>query len=234
MRSLRRFYYDLFSGIYDLIIRLHSRDREGLLRHFIAGETRLAKGDRALDLCTGTGSVAAGLAKAVGEPGLVVGLDFSMGMLGKAKAKSRKLNLDRLFPVQAYAHRLPFKHASFEGVTCSHAFYELKGNERNTAVDEVARVLKKGGRFCLMEHAQPQRPLLKFFFHIRILFLGSGDARNFFTAEESIFPKHFKNVRKMGSPTGQSTLVYGEKDGGDPQPSVIRRREPMGNETKTV
>lgn len=183
-----------------------------MLRNFIAERTNLSKDDKALDLCTGTGSVAAELARRVGKKGLVVGLDFSMGMLGKAKEKSKKLNLDRLFLVQSYAHLLPFKHASFDGVTCSHAFYELKGKERNTAVAEVAKVLKKGGRFCLMEHAKPQRALLRVFFYIRIFFLGSKDARKFLAEEESILPKDFENVRKMRSPTGQSMLIYGEKD----------------------
>jgi ubiquinone/menaquinone biosynthesis C-methylase UbiE len=48
--------------------------------------------------------------------------------------------------------------ASFHGVTCSHAFYELKGMERTMAIEEVARVLKIEGRFCLMEHAKPEKP----------------------------------------------------------------------------
>jgi ubiquinone/menaquinone biosynthesis C-methylase UbiE len=210
-RSFRRFYYDLFSNFYDLVIRLHSRDREGLLRNFIAEKTNLSKADKALDLCTGTGSVAAELARRVGEKGLVVGLDFSRGMLGKAKERSKKMNFDRLFLVRSYAHLLPFKHDSFDGVTCSHAFYELKGKERNTAVHEVARVLKKGGRFCLMEHAKPQRLLLRIFFYTRIFLLGSRDARKFLAEGESIFPKDFENIRKMKSPTGQSMLLYGEK-----------------------
>jgi ubiquinone/menaquinone biosynthesis C-methylase UbiE len=210
-RSLRRFYYDLFSNFYDFVIRLHSRDREGLLRNFIGEKTNLSQGDKALDLCTGTGSVAAELARRVGEKGLVVGLDFSMGMLGKAKERSKKLNLGRLFLVQSYAHGLPFKHASFDGVTCSHAFYELKGEERNAAVDEAARVLKEGGRFCLMEHAKPRSLLLRIFFYIRILLLGSKDARKFLGGEESIFPRNFAGPKKMRSPTGQSMLIYGEK-----------------------
>jgi ubiquinone/menaquinone biosynthesis C-methylase UbiE len=184
-----------------------------LVRRLITDKTHLSEGERALDLCTGTGSVAAELARRVGEKGLVVGLDFSMGMLGKAKERSKKLNFDRLFLVRSYAHLLPFKNSSFDGVTCSHAFYELKGEERTTAVNEVAKVLKKGGRFCLMEHAKPQRPLLRIFFYIRIFFLGSKDARKFLAGEESIFPKDFENVRKMRSPTGQSMLIYGEKDG---------------------
>jgi demethylmenaquinone methyltransferase/2-methoxy-6-polyprenyl-1,4-benzoquinol methylase len=213
MRSLRQIYYDLFSKFYDLIIRLHSRDREGSLRGFITEKANLSKGDKALDLCTGTGSVAVELTKGVGVEGLVVGLDFSRGMLEKAKGKVLRLNAGRLYLVQANASQLPFKKSSFHGVTCSHAFYELKGEERKRAIDEVARILINGGRFCLMEHAKPEKAFVRLLFYIRIFLLGSKDARKFLAEEGSIFGERFKNITKMMSPTGQSKLIYGEKGG---------------------
>jgi demethylmenaquinone methyltransferase/2-methoxy-6-polyprenyl-1,4-benzoquinol methylase len=211
MSSLRRLYYDLFSKVYDFIIRVHSRDVEGSLRGFIIAKTNLSKGGRALDLCTGTGSVAAKLAGQVGENGLVVGLNFSRGMLEKAKEKALRLNLKQVQVVQAYADQLPFKNLSFNGVTCSHAFYELKGKERTIAIDEVARVLRTGGRFCLMEHAKPQKRIPRLLFYVRIFFLGAKDARKFLGEEESILGERFKNVAGEMSPTGQSKLIYVEK-----------------------
>jgi ubiquinone/menaquinone biosynthesis C-methylase UbiE len=214
MRPPRQIYYDLFSKVYDIIIRLHSRDREGSLRGFITEKANLSKGDKALDLCTGTGSVAVELTKGVGGEGLVVGLDFSRGMLEKAKEKAGRLNLDQLYLIQANASQLPFKKSSFHGVTCSHAFYELKGEERAMAINEVARVLTDGGRFCLMEHAKPEKAFVRLLFYIRIFFLGSKDARKFLAEEGSIFGESFKNITKMMSPTGRSKLIYGEKGGG--------------------
>jgi demethylmenaquinone methyltransferase/2-methoxy-6-polyprenyl-1,4-benzoquinol methylase len=213
MRNLRRIYYDLFSEIYDFIIRLHSRDIAGSLRRFITEKANLCQGDRVLDLCTGTGSVAAELAKRVGENGLAVGLDFSRGMLEKANNKALRLHLKQLHLVQANAIALPFKESSFHGVTCSHAFYELRVEERARAINEVARILTDGGRFCLMEHAKPEKPFVRLLFYIRIFFLGSRDAKKFLEEEASIFGESFKNVTKMMSPTGQSKLIYGEKGG---------------------
>ena len=213
MRSTRQRYYDLFSKVYDLIIRLHSGDREGSLRGFIACKVSLSRGDRALDLCTGTGSVALQLAKQVGEKGLVIGLDFSRGMIEKAKEKAEKSNLNQLYLIQANAGQLPLQDASFQGVTCSHAFYELKGDERIKAINEVARILIDGGRFCLMEHAKPEKLVPRLFFYVRLFFLGSRDARKFLSEENTIFGKRFKNVTKVMSPTGRSKLIYGEKGG---------------------
>jgi demethylmenaquinone methyltransferase/2-methoxy-6-polyprenyl-1,4-benzoquinol methylase len=213
MNSPRQIYYDLFSEVYDFIIRLHSRDAGGSLRKFITHKANLSKGDKALDLCTGTGSVAIELAKQVGEKGLIVGLDFSRGMLEKAGKKAKNSKIDQLHLVQAYADQLPFKDSSFRGVTCSHAFYELKGYERAEAVNEVARVLMDDGRFCLMEHAKPQRRIPRLFFYVRILFLGARDVRQFLAQEESIFGDRFKSITKEMSPTGQSQLIYSEKEG---------------------
>jgi demethylmenaquinone methyltransferase/2-methoxy-6-polyprenyl-1,4-benzoquinol methylase len=213
MGSPRQIYYDLFSKIYDFIIRVHSRDTGGSLRKFITHKANLSKGDKVLDLCTGTGSVAIELAKQVGERGLVVGLDFSQGMLEKAGKKAKNSKIDQLQLVQANASQLPFKKSSLRAVTCSHAFYELKGYERTEAVNEVARVLMAGGRFCLMEHAKPQRRIPRLFFYVRILFLGARDVREFLEQEESIFGDRFKSITKEMSPTGQSKLIYGEKEG---------------------
>jgi demethylmenaquinone methyltransferase/2-methoxy-6-polyprenyl-1,4-benzoquinol methylase len=213
MSSFRRIYYNLFSKIYDSIICLHSRDRAGSLRRFIVEKTNLSEGHRALDLCTGTGSVAVELTKQVGRGGVVIGLDFSLGMIEKAQEKARKSRIDRLHLVQANASQLPFKPSSFHGVTCSHAFYELKGEERKRAIHEVARILIDGGRFCLMEHAKPKRLFPRLLFYVRVFFLGAKDARKFLSEEGSIFGEEFENITKVMSPTGQSKLIYGEKGG---------------------
>jgi ubiquinone/menaquinone biosynthesis C-methylase UbiE len=134
-------------------------------------------------------------------------------MLDKAKEKISHDKIDQLQLVQAYASQLPFKNSSFHGVTCSHAFYELKGTERTMAIDEVVRILKREGRFCLMEHAKPEKRFPRLLFYIRIFFLGAKDARKFLSEEGSIFGERFRNLTKVMSPTGQSKLIYGEKGG---------------------
>ena len=141
----------------------------------------------------------------------MVGLDFSQGMVEKAKQKAAGLNLNHVHLVQGNASRLPFKSGSFHGVACSHAFYELKGTERSKAIEEVARVLNEKGRFCLMEHAKPEKFIAKLLFYIRIFFLGSGDAKEFLEKGESVLGDRFKNIVKEMSPTGRSKLIYGEK-----------------------
>lgn len=135
MNSPRQIYYNLFSKVYDLIIRLHSRDTGGSLRNFIAHNANLSKGDKALDLCTGTCSVAIELAKQVGEKGLVVGLVFSQGMIEKARKKAKNSKIDPLHLVRANASQLPFKKSSFQAAKES----KFVGNMVNAVHRTVTR-----------------------------------------------------------------------------------------------
>ena len=47
--------------------------------------------------------------------------------------------------------------ASFDAVTCSHAFYELKGETQERTLREILRILKPGKTFLMMEHDVPER-----------------------------------------------------------------------------
>ncbi len=183
------------------------------MRRFIAERVNLSQGDRALDLCTGTGSVALELAQAVAEGGMVVGLDFSHGMLKRVQEKSRRLNSTKLHLVEADANMLPFKDTCFKAVTCSHAFYELKGSDKMRTIEEVARVTREGGRFCLMEHAEPEGRVAKLFFYLRIRLLGSRDSRRFFEDEIVNLEGQFGRITTEMVPTGKSKLVCGERRG---------------------
>jgi len=80
-RSIRRIYYDAFSQFYDRFVALHSSDTQGAGREFLSNMVPVNEGDRILDVCTGTGSLLLRLRKKVGRGGLVVGVDFSRGML---------------------------------------------------------------------------------------------------------------------------------------------------------
>src|SRR3979411_164099 len=75
----------------------------------------VVRGDRVLDLATGTGE-AARMALPLVEPfGLVVGADISQAMLEAAR---RRLATGRLRLVCADGQALPFKDGVFEAVVC--------------------------------------------------------------------------------------------------------------------
>ncbi len=207
MRRIRRLYYDLFSKIYDRIIALHSADRAGRLRAWLVERSGATGGTKVLDLCTGTGSVAMEASRVVGSHGVVVGLDFSRGMLKKAEGKAH--GVENLCWIEASAPFLPFKEGSFHVVLCSHAFYELRDWEKIWALAEVKRVLRSGGRFLMMEHEEPSHPLIRFLYKVRLASMGSWDSARFISRELSLFSRFFKDVMKEKSPTGNSKLIVG-------------------------
>ncbi len=209
MRRFRRKYYDLFSHFYDWIIGLHSKDKSLRLRQLLCRRSGASPGDKVLDLCTGTGSVALVMAEHI-EDSLVIGLDFSMGMLKKAKEKAEKRRLNNLFFVAGDAGSLPFKTGTFNVVTCSHAIYELTGQTRRSALNEIKRVLTERGRFCMMEHEEPKQPFIRLLYYIRLMSMGS-EGRKIVANELNELKGLFSNVWKEITPSGKTKLICATK-----------------------
>ncbi|MFW6205775.1 MAG: class I SAM-dependent methyltransferase [Gemmatimonadota bacterium] len=202
-------YYDRFSRVYDRFVAAHSKDPEGRLRARLVDVAGLRPDDRVVDLCTGTGAMLPWLSGRLGDDGLVIGLDFSRGMLTEAQIKTRAD--PAVVFVEADAERLPLRDASIDVITCSHAFYELKGDGAERALEEVVRVLKPRGRFLMMEHEVPDRPLIRLLFYIRLLSMGLRKAREVLGHEESIFARHFAVVERVSTETGRSKIILGRR-----------------------
>jgi demethylmenaquinone methyltransferase/2-methoxy-6-polyprenyl-1,4-benzoquinol methylase len=110
-----------------------------------------------LDLAGGTGDVAAHLRDAW-PARLVVGGDPSAAML----AVDRRRHGAAVPVVALEAERLPFADASLAAVTCAFGFRNV--TEPATALAEIARVLRPGGRLHLLEFSTPApwlRPLYR-------------------------------------------------------------------------
>ena len=167
LRTGRRKYYDLFSHFYDLFINLHARNYKDETRRFLVNSAQLVgvRQPRVLDICCGTGSVILSFAKQFSDI-LAVGYDFSFGMLRKAKEKDLS---DKVIFVLGDAASLSFADDYFDIVCCSHALYELKGEDRKKALLEMNRVVKPDGKVLIMEHEVPNRKVIKILFYIRIL-----------------------------------------------------------------
>jgi ubiquinone/menaquinone biosynthesis C-methylase UbiE len=205
LRTGRRKYYDLFSYFYDTFIRLHARGDEDDTRHFLvdAAQLETKPTPSILDVCCGTGSVV--LAFAEHRPdALLVGYDFSRGMLRRARDKNTATGA--VF-VEGDAAELPFSDNSFDVVSCSHALYELKGQAREKTLWEMKRVIHPDGVVLLMEHEVPSHPFVRFLFNVRLISLGSNDAREFVEGGQERLRKIFSHVTLSHSQTGKSRLM---------------------------
>jgi ubiquinone/menaquinone biosynthesis C-methylase UbiE len=204
VRKFRQKYYDLFSKFYDRFVALHASDKQGVLRDILAEQTGAEPGDCVLDICTGTGAALRPLAGRVGAAGLVVGLDFSSGMLAAASHKTGEN--EQVCLVQADCGKLPFKTGVFSAVTCSHAFYELKGATQVNTLNEIKRCLKPGKPFLMMEHEVPENRLVRLLFHIRLMSMGRERALQILKHEAGFLEQHFRQVRKAAVVTGKSKI----------------------------
>jgi ubiquinone/menaquinone biosynthesis C-methylase UbiE len=209
MGRLRRAYYDWFSKRYDGFVGLHSRDRQGRARRFLADRMPVKEGGSVLDLCTGTATVLPFLQAKVGPSGRVVGVDFSRGMLNVGRAKTRAVANIHL--VEAEAEHLPFAGGTFDAVTCSHAFYELQGIAQDEALREVCRVLRPEGAFLMMEHDIPRNPLVRILFFLRLASMGAGRAFSILRHEQQLMGRYFGRVEKVTIPAGRSKILISWK-----------------------
>ncbi|BBO85833.1 hypothetical protein DSCO28_63990 [Desulfosarcina ovata subsp. sediminis] len=204
MGKIRRNYYDLFSKFYDRFIAMHATDGQGALRDILAEHTAAGPGDIVLDICTGTGAALRPLAARVENTGVVVGLDFSSGMLRAAREKTR--SNARVCLVQADCSRLPFKTGVFAAITCSHAFYELKGETQVKTIEEIKRCLLPGKPFLMMEHEVPENRLVRLLFYIRLMSMGRERAVQILKHELVFLKRHFRHVKKTTTITGRSKI----------------------------
>src|SRR5688572_5320965 len=102
-----------------------------------------------LVLCAGTLDLAATLARAPGFQGSVVGADFVVPMLARGRDKA-----SRIAPVGADALALPFADQSFDGAMVAFGVRNLA--DLNAGLAEVARVLRRGARFVILEFTTPR------------------------------------------------------------------------------
>jgi demethylmenaquinone methyltransferase / 2-methoxy-6-polyprenyl-1,4-benzoquinol methylase len=156
------FIHELFEGLagrYDLFNRLSSLGMVSLWHHKIREVGNFSRSASVLDVCTGTGEIALGLASDLGRDADIHGLDFSGRMLDLARAKAARRG-QKVSWVRAAAEELPFPDAMFDGVTMGFAMRNVSSVQKT--LGEMRRVLKKDGRVLILELGRPANPLLRF------------------------------------------------------------------------
>ena len=209
LRTGRRKYYDVFSHFYDFFIKVHAHNYRDETRKFLVDSAQLEdrRRPRVLDICCGTGSVILTFAEKFSES-RAIGYDFSPGMLIKAKEKDLS---GKVFFIMGDAADLSFGDNYFDIVCCSHALYELKGEDRKKALLEMKRVVKPDGKVLIMEHEVPQKKFIKILFYIRMMMMGLKDSREFLKKGITTFQEIFSSVALSHTVSGKSKLYICEK-----------------------
>jgi demethylmenaquinone methyltransferase/2-methoxy-6-polyprenyl-1,4-benzoquinol methylase len=144
--------FDRIAPVYDAMNRVMTAGLDRSWRR-LAVEAVVQPGDRVLDACCGTGDLAVAAER---EGGVVTGLDFSPGMLERARRKS-----DTVTWVEGDLLALPFDDDAFDAATVGFGVRNVADLE--AALAELRRVLRPGGRLVILEITQPRGVLKPFF-----------------------------------------------------------------------
>jgi demethylmenaquinone methyltransferase / 2-methoxy-6-polyprenyl-1,4-benzoquinol methylase len=157
VRHARRLFAGIAGGC-DAMSEVLSFGRNRAWRRFLVSHVDVPSDARALDVATGTASVAIDLVRKAGAR--VVGVDQSPEMLRKGAARLRRDALDgRVALVRGRAERLPFPDAVFDAVTFTYLLRYVDDPAGTLA--EMARVLRPLGVLASLEFGVPPNPIAR-------------------------------------------------------------------------
>lgn len=154
---------DTFNSIaksYDLMNSLMTFGLDKSWRRLAVKRAELGPGGKGLDVCCGTGMLTMEQARAAGPTGEIVGLDFSGNMLEVGRKNMAQFELrDIITFIQGDAMNLPFEDNRFDCATVGWGLRNVP--DTLTAIREMVRVVKPGGKVVSLDMAQPTLPVFK-------------------------------------------------------------------------
>lgn len=174
---------------YDLVNLVLSQAQDRRWRRRAAQLARVAAGDRALDVCTGTGALARLLRRRVGPAGEVVGIDLTPAMIDFARRRGSSVRY-----LVGDATQIPFPDGYFDAATVAFGLRNIADPE--AALAELARVVRPGGRVVILEFSTvkwPLRAAYRWYSRALIprlarLLLGRDEAYRYLTESIAAFP----------------------------------------------
>jgi demethylmenaquinone methyltransferase / 2-methoxy-6-polyprenyl-1,4-benzoquinol methylase len=139
---------------YEKVVRLMDFGSGSRYRHHALIAAGLKSGMRVVDVGTGTGLVAREAALIVGDPALVTGVDPSTGMMAAAQVPSG------LQMLEGSAEHIPLPDGCADFISMGYALRHI--SDLALAFTEFRRVLKPGGRLCILEITTPASRVHRF------------------------------------------------------------------------
>jgi len=150
--------FDSVAQNYDVMNDMLSAGMHRLWKRYTVTVSGAKEGDRVLDIAGGTGDLTRLFARKVGSRGQVIHTDINEAML--------RVGRDRMLdegvmapPLVCDAEKLPFADNYFD-VVCV-AFGLRNMTHKDQALREMLRVLRPGGKLCVLEFSKVAPPLAK-------------------------------------------------------------------------
>ncbi len=221
--------FDNIAPRYDLLNHTLSASIDRMWRRQVTRIVHRENPRRILDVATGTGDLAIGMARRI-EGAHVLGVDLSERMLAVARRKVEARGLDTRIALDCGdAEHLNLGDGSVDVVTV--AFGVRNFGDLDAGLREMARVLRTGGKVVILEFSRPQNPIFRALYECysyRVLpcigGLISRDKRayEYLPASVGEFPSPpeflkilaragFKNCRAHSQSFGIAQIYIGEK-----------------------
>jgi ubiquinone/menaquinone biosynthesis C-methylase UbiE len=117
--------------------------------------------ERVVDIATGTGNVALEVAKRL-PSGTVTGIDFSSGMLARARHKAAALGIRNVSFLEMDMQEMTFAAPGFDVATCAFGIFFVE--EMDAQLGRIAALVREGGTIAICtfheEYFTPLRELM--------------------------------------------------------------------------
>ena len=148
--------FDSVAQNYDVMNDLLSAGMHRLWKRYTVTVSGAKEGDRVLDIAGGTGDLTRLFARKVGSRGQVVHTDINEAML--RVGRDRMLNEGVVAPpLVCDAEKLPFPDNHFDVVSVAFGLRNM--THKDQALREMLRVLRPGGKLCVLEFSKVAPPL---------------------------------------------------------------------------
>ena len=154
---------DVFSSVasqYDLMNDLMSGGLHRVWKHIAVTLSGVREGSRVLDIAGGTGDLSKRYLKKIGDKGELWLTDINGEML--TVGRDRLIDDGFMPPLcQCDAESLPYPDNYFDCVTVAFGLRNM--THKDKALEEMHRVLKRGGRLIVLEFSKVWKPLEKLY-----------------------------------------------------------------------
>jgi len=159
-QTKRQYVRRLFATIadrYDLITAVLSYGQDAKWKKKLVSIADVRKGERALDLAAGTGDIAFAVAARGAK---TIGLDITHRMLELAHLRQGgQASTNPVEFIGGDMINLPFRSSSFDLVTTGYGLRNVP--DLSAAIDEIARVLRPGGRLLSLDFNKPENAIVR-------------------------------------------------------------------------
>ncbi len=158
-------HFDSVAPVYDFMNTVLSFGIHYAWKRVAVRSMHLRPGQRVLDVCGGTGDLAALAARTVGPSGHVVLYDINRAMMLAGRPRLDRSEMgDRIHWVQGDAEAIALADGAFDAAMVGFGIRNVTRMDRGFA--EMYRVLKPGGTLMCLEFSKPVNPVFRWLYDL--------------------------------------------------------------------